>query len=164
MQPLSAEILTEQVIGDQRSAVRRSLRLGVSASSSGNVAMALILNISERGLLVETLVELAVGETLQVDIPEANASTARVVWTEGFLAGCEFVDPVSTGAVSAVQLRSSIAAADTTHEGPALTPNLPWAVDPQDYDESSIQTAIVIVTSLISVLALLIFLAAVLPL
>jgi len=114
--------------------------------------------------LVETLVELAVGETLQVDIPEANASIARVVWTEGFLAGCEFVDPVSTGAVSAVQLRSSIAAADTTHEGPALTPNLPWAVDPQDYDESSIQTAIVIVTSLISVLALLIFLAAVLPL
>ena len=109
--------------------------------------------------MVETLVELAVGETLQVDIPEANASIARVVWTEGFLAGCEFVDPVSTGAVSAVQLRSSIA-----HEGPALTPNLPWAVDPQDYDESSIQTAIVIVTSLISVLALLIFLAAVLPL
>ena len=40
MVPLSAEILTEQLIGDERAAVRRTLRLGVSTYSSGDVAMA----------------------------------------------------------------------------------------------------------------------------
>src|SRR5215210_6238994 len=92
MQPLSAEIITEQLIGDERSAVRRSVRLGVSASVSGDVAMALILNLSETGLLMETLVELAEGETLQIEFPDADASTARVVWTEGYLVGCEFLE------------------------------------------------------------------------
>src|SRR5918995_7348523 len=90
MEPLSAEILTERVTSDERAAVRRSLRLGVSAHSSGDVAVALILNISETGLLIETWLKLAVGETLHIDIPEASASMARVVWTDGLRAGCEF--------------------------------------------------------------------------
>ena len=164
MQPLSAEIITERLIGDGRSAVRRSLRLGVSASSSGDVAMALILNLSETGLLIETLVELAVGETLRIEFPDAIAATARVVWTEGYLAGCEFVEPVSTAAVSAALLRSSVSGADASTDDPPLTPIPQRSVDPPDYDESVIQTAIFIVTSLLSVAALLIFLAAVLPL
>ena len=164
MQPLSAEIITERLIGDERSAVRRSLRLGVSASSSGDVAMALILNLSETGLLIETLVELAVGETLRIEFPDAIAATARVVWTEGYLAGCEFVEPVSTAAVSAALLRSSGSGADAADDDPPSTPNPRRNADPPDYDESVIQTAIFIVTSLLSVAALLIFLAAVLPL
>jgi hypothetical protein len=163
MKPLSAEILTEEVNGDHRSAVRRSLRLGVSAHSGGDVAMALILNISERGLLIETLVDLAVGETLQVDIPEASGSRARVIWTDGFLAGCEFVTRLPTRAVSAVQLKSS-AAPTATREIPQSARNPQQDLDPWDYDEAYVQTAIVIVTSLVSVMALLIFLAAVLPL
>lgn len=164
MQPLSAEIVTEKLIGDERSAVRRSLRLGVSASPSGEVAMALILNLSETGLLIETLVELVVGETLQIEFPDADASTARVVWTEGYLAGCEFVEPVATAVVSAAQLRSSVTGANAIHDAPTLTPNLSPGLGYSDYNESLIQTAIFIVTSLISVVALLIFLAAVLPL
>ena len=162
MQPLGAEILTEVLIGDERSAVRRTLRLGVSASSSGDVAMALVLNISETGLLIETLLELAEGETFQVEIPGAIATTARVIWTEGFLAGCEFASPVSLAAVSAAQLMSLSAGPD--RETPASAPEFPSDVGPWDYDEVFDQTAIVIVTSIISVLALLIFLAAVLPL
>jgi hypothetical protein len=161
MQPLGAEILTEVLIGDERTAVRRSLRLGVSASSSGQITMALILNISETGLLIETLLKLAEGETLEVEIPGAIETTARVIWTEGFLAGCEFARPVSLAAVSAAQLMSP--AAGPGAETQASAPEYPSEVGRWDYDEAFVQTAIVIVTSLISVLALLIFLAAVLP-
>jgi hypothetical protein len=164
MVPLSAEILTERVSIDERAAVRRSLRLGVQTHRSGNIAMALILNISETGLLIETVVKLEVGETLHVEIPEASASTARVVWTEALLAGCEFVNPLSARAVSAAQLKSPISTAEGTGEGSPFASDRSGDVDPWDYDEASIQTAIVIVTSLISVMALLIFLAAVLPL
>jgi hypothetical protein len=160
MQPLSAEILTETLIGDERIAVRRSLRLGVSASSSGHVAMALILNISETGLLIETLLELAEGETLQVEIPGAIDTAARVIWTEGFLAGCEFASPVSLAAVSAAQLMSPTAAPRAETQAPG--PDPPRNGGAWDYDEAFDQTVIVIVTSLISVLAVLIFLAAVL--
>lgn len=159
---LSAEIHTERLIGDDRAAVRRTLRLGVSTYSSADVAMALILNMSERGLLIETFVKLAVGEILLVEIPEASASAIRVIWTDNFLAGCEFVDPLSAGAVSAAQLKSphnptgpanSVSAAGAHFSPEVLRPNP---------DGSSTQTAILIVTSLISVLALILLLAAIL--
>src|SRR5918994_5283821 len=110
MEPLKAEILTEQVTGDGRVAVRRSLRLAVSARSSGAAEVALILNISETGLLIETWLKLEIGETLRVDIPEASGSVARVVWTDGLRAGCEFFSPVSAGAVSAARLQSPVEA------------------------------------------------------
>ena len=161
MQPLTAEIVTEVLNSDERSAVRRSLRLGVSASSSGHVAMALIVNISETGLLIETLLDLAVGETLDVEISEAIVTTAHVVWTKGFLAGCEFASPVSLGALSPAQLKSLNTTSET--ETPALAPEVPRDGDPSDYDEAIAQTAIVLVTCFLSLIALLIFLAAVLP-
>ena len=161
MQPLTAEIVTEGLIGDERSAVRRILRLGVSARSTGHVAMALIVNISETGLLIETLLDLAEGDTLEVEIPGAIVTSARVVWTKGFLAGCEFASPVSIGAVSAAQLMSPAAAADAQTQS---APESPRNANRWDYDEAFVQTAIVIVTSLLSLIAMLIFLAAVLPL
>ena len=159
MQPLGAEIITEQLIGDDRTAVRRTVRLGVSASYLGDVAMALILNLSERGLLIETLVELSEDEDLQIEFPDAAVFRARVVWTAGLLAGCEFVEPVSIAVVSAAQLRS----ADAKNEEMAATENQFQSVEAYDYDESLVRTAIFVVTSLVSVFALLIFLAAVLP-
>jgi hypothetical protein len=164
MEPLKAEILTEHVTGDGRVAVRRSLRLAVSARSSGDAEVALILNISETGFLIETWLKLAVGETLRVDIPEASASMARVVWTDGLRAGCEFVSPISTGSVSAAQLKSPAEALDSTYEVPAADTNVPVDDDLGDLDDDPIQTEIVVITTVISVLALLIFLAAMLAL
>lgn len=162
MVPLAAEILTEKLNCDERAAVRRSLRLGVSAYSTDHVTMALILNLSETGLLIETVLELAVGETLQVDIPEVSASTVRVVWTEGLLAGCEFVDAVSTGAVSAARLMSPIEAPDVGYDSPPTVADTSAEEGAQDAVESSAEGVIIIIISLISVLALLIFLAALL--
>jgi hypothetical protein len=131
MQPLAAEILTEQGIGDHRSAVRRRLRLGVSASSSSDVSMALILNISETGLLIETLLELVVGDTFQVEITNAIVTRARVIWIDGLSAGCEFASPVSIGAVSAAQLMSPVAQKAET----PFRSNSRLEAEPQDYDE-----------------------------
>ena len=161
MVPLGAEIYTERVYGDSRRAVRRTLRLGVNAQSTGEVAMALILNISETGLLLETLVGLEVGETLQVAIPEASSPTVRVIWTEGLLAGCAFVDPVPTGVVSAAQLKGAIGAADEGFPGPASPPA---KAGDYDGDEAVFQRVIVMISALISLVALIIFLAAVVPL
>ena len=161
MKPLTAEIFTERLIGDERAAVRRTLRLGVSTHSSGEVTTALIVNMSERGLLIETALGLAVGDTLLVDIPEASGSAVRVVWTDNLRAGCEFVGPVSTGAVSAARLKSQLSAAGSVNELRAV-PDLAARVEQGDPDGSSIQTAIVIVIYIISLVALIIFLAAIL--
>jgi hypothetical protein len=118
--------------------------------------------MSERGLLIETFVKLAVGEILLVEIPEASASAIRVIWTDNFLAGCEFVDPLSMGAVSAAQLKSPHNATGPADPVLAAGTQLSPEVPRPNPDGSSIQTAILIVTSLISVLALILLLAAVL--
>lgn len=94
---------------DDRAAARRTLRLEVHASSSSpDAPIALIRNLSERGLLLETAAGLVIGETIQVDLPEAGASPARVVWTDGSFFGCEFIRPVSRAAVSAALLLAPV--------------------------------------------------------
>ncbi|MBA2466729.1 MAG: PilZ domain-containing protein [Sphingomonas sp.] len=153
MLPLGAEILTERVSGDQRGAVRRTLSLGVRTHSGGDVAMALVLNISQTGLLLETVVRLEVGETLHVDIPEAATSLVRIVWTDGLLAGCAFVDPLSTAAISAAQLKAPSESTGTTYRSRTV-----------DEDEATFHRTIVLISALISIVALLIFLAAIAPL
>lgn len=104
MVPLRAEILTDLPIWQERSAARRTLRLKISASSSEDSTTALIHNISEKGLLLETAADLQVGEALQVDLPHAGTTTALVIWNRGAFRGCEFASPVSKAAVSAALL------------------------------------------------------------
>lgn len=108
MLPLRAEIRTDTPILHERSAARRTLCLEVSARSSHDAATALIHNLSEAGLLLETSADLKVGEALQVDLPHAGATTALVVWSRGNFAGCEFVSPISKAAVSAALLKTPV--------------------------------------------------------
>jgi hypothetical protein len=67
---------------------------------------ALIYNLSERGLLLESAAAVSVGDVLVVDMPEAGAVSAEVVWVREAFAGCEFDRPLSNAAVSAALLRS----------------------------------------------------------
>jgi transcriptional regulator with XRE-family HTH domain len=86
---------------------RRRLRLearGVTAS--GGKADVLVHNVSATGLLLESQVALAVGETIEIDLPHAGATPASVVWTSENLFGCQFAAPISAAALSAAQLRS----------------------------------------------------------
>jgi hypothetical protein len=163
MVPLAAEILTEDGIGEGRSAVRRSLRLGVQAYSSGEIAMALIHNMSETSLLLETVVDLAEGEMVQVDIPSANAPAVRVLWREGLLAGCEFVEPVSKAAVSAARLKSAADAAYDSDQVDAADAGVRPADDGLNADEDAVRK-VLLATYVFSSLVLLIFAAAILRL
>lgn len=111
MGALLAQIRTDAPILDERSAARRTLRLEVPTSSSRDANEALIHNLSETGLLLETSAGLQVGEALQVELPHAGTITALVVWARGRFAGCEFATHVSKAAVSAALLRAEVQAA-----------------------------------------------------
>ena len=102
---LPAEILTTTT-SDPRADVRRTLRLRVNAQLSGDAVEAEIRNLSESGLLVETTVDLVIGEILHLDLPEAGTIEATVVWSRGRLFGCEFKAPLTKSIVSAALLRS----------------------------------------------------------
>ena len=104
MQPLLAEIRTDAPPSEDRRSLRRALRLEVVVSSRDSNA--LIHNLSQTGLLIQTEARLLVGERLEFDLPEAGPTPAEVVWTRGEFVGCEVAAPVSRGAVSAALLRA----------------------------------------------------------
>ncbi len=102
---LPAEILTVAT-RDPRAALRRTLRLQVNAQLSDDAVEAEIRNLSEKGLLVETTVDLVIGEILHLDLPEAGIIEATVVWRRGPYFGCEFKAALPKRLVSAALLRS----------------------------------------------------------
>lgn len=97
--------------GDQqrvssRSAERRELRLETSGFVAGaGEANVIIHNISAAGLLLESELVLAKGERLALDLPEAGAVTAVVVWRSEHLYGCAFEQALSPAALAAAQLQ-----------------------------------------------------------
>lgn len=112
---------------DRRSRPRHKLRLGASVQSIGeNVS---IHDISSTGMLIETSVELAPFDALQIELPENGPTDALVMWSSGRFYGCEFTKPLSQATISAVFLRSgpaesrdeqspgSVAAADSLYPG-----------------------------------------------
>lgn len=103
-----AELRTEAFgeLEEERGAVRRRLRLSTPASSGRDSVDVLIHNLSLTGFLIETDTDIALGDTIEVDMPEAGPTMAEVVWKDGSFHGCEFDRPISLGAVSAALLRS----------------------------------------------------------
>lgn len=95
--------------GESRGTARRTLHLETSGrAASGGDASVLIHNASETGLLIETAADLDEGERIEVDLPEAGPTEARVVWSSGTLHGCRFEAPIAKGALSAAELRSVV--------------------------------------------------------
>ena len=90
----------------QRGAARRALRLETSGTlPDGREANVTIHNISAAGLLIETGIQLARGETLTLDLPQAGAVEAVVAWRSETLHGCAFASPLGAGALAAAQLQ-----------------------------------------------------------
>jgi hypothetical protein len=104
--PLRAEIHEQPVHGESRASSRRTLRLRLPTQLPANATEAVIHNLSERGLLIETASTLALGDTIEVELPEAGNTAAHVVWVRDDFAGCEFVRPLPKAALSAALLRS----------------------------------------------------------
>lgn len=149
MRPLRAVIHGNAPVIDERSTARRTLGLDVPAYASGDSTEALIHNLSETGLLIETSVELQVGESLQVELSHAGITSALVIWSRGQLVGCEFAAPVSSAAISAALLRNPIrprqpvqAAPISRREAPpySITPTQPLAVETDPPDEPNAYT------------------------
>ncbi|PEQ13056.1 hypothetical protein B2G71_09550 [Novosphingobium sp. PC22D] len=91
---------------DQPRAPRRVLRLeSTGALPSGEIAPVLIHNVSTTGLLFEASIALDIDTVIAVDLPEAGAVGARIVWRSANLFGCRFEQPISDAVLSAAQLR-----------------------------------------------------------
>ncbi|MCA1662372.1 MAG: PilZ domain-containing protein [Novosphingobium sp.] len=103
---LQAEIYLDPKADERRGTARRSLRLEVENEAGDGHSRAIVRNLSETGLLLESATALAVDEELLVHLPEAGAVPARVIWARNPFFGCEFARPVSRSAVSAALLRS----------------------------------------------------------
>jgi transcriptional regulator with XRE-family HTH domain len=86
----------------EREIRRLSLRLETSSLlPEGRQSNVTVHNISSTGLLIETEVDLAIGEILSLTLPLAGAVEARVAWSSGLLHGCAFAEPLSADVVSA---------------------------------------------------------------
>jgi transcriptional regulator with XRE-family HTH domain len=110
---IAAHFKTESNDPGSPRAHRRTLLLeALGATAGGDTASVTVQNISQTGLLLESETELAVGETIEFDLPEVEVVEARVVWASGRLAGCQFIRPLTTAALSAAQLRGAVAGAE----------------------------------------------------
>jgi transcriptional regulator with XRE-family HTH domain len=87
-------------------APRRLLRLQATGTlATGERAAVQIHNVSATGLLIECSTDLAVGETIEVELPHAGPVAADVVWASASLFGCRFDEALSPAVLSATQLR-----------------------------------------------------------
>ena len=106
---ITAYLDDQEQQGGKRRNARRNLRLqtqGISAARGATEV--LIHNISVSGLLLESEAALAPGEEIAIELPHAGTTAARVIWASGRLYGCEFDVALSAGALSAVELRSTV--------------------------------------------------------
>jgi len=85
---------------------RRALRLDTSGElEDGSRANVTLHNISAAGLLIESDVDIAVGEVLTLILPEHGPVGAEIVWQSGRLFGCAFEQALGEAALAAAQLR-----------------------------------------------------------
>lgn len=108
--PIRAHLDPRSSGDGQRALARRALRLETSgiAPNAGEPpveANVTIHNISAAGLLIETALDLAEGEPLAIDLPEAGLVGAAVVWRSERLYGCAFDTPIGPAALAAAQLQ-----------------------------------------------------------
>ena len=116
MKPLVAQLSSAPRSANKRGAARRTLKLELESVGEATGTMVLIHNISEGGMLIETAARLSVGETLDLILPNAGPTEAKIVRSDGRYFGCRFVSGISKGSVSAALLRSPAEAQRTASE------------------------------------------------
>ena len=104
---LLARLEAELGTSEKRGSRRRKLLLETQGSdSSARPAEVVIHDLSTEGFLMESTAAIAVGDQLEVSLPEAGPVEATAVWKSGRYCGCKFRQPIATAAVSAAVLRS----------------------------------------------------------
>lgn len=102
----AAAFTTDFLADEERSSRRHSLWLSARVSLRGEAEQVLIHNMSTTGLLFEGELAFALGDQIEIELPEAGRTPAEIVWCNGSYYGCEFAGPVVAAAVSASRLRS----------------------------------------------------------
>ena len=91
-----------------RVARRQLLLESEGSTASGQTARVLIHNVSATGLLLESEVELAEAEQIEIALPHVGATPAHVVWVGENFYGCQFDTPVPASALGALELYSRL--------------------------------------------------------
>lgn len=107
--------------GGTARSTRRTLRLRLQGRADGGDLNVSVHNISATGLLLEGDAALAVDDRIDIDLPHAGVTRARVIWVSGALYGCQFETPISSATLSAAQLRA-VVSGDRTEDVSANEP------------------------------------------
>lgn len=126
MLPKVAHISDPMPATDLRGAPRRVVKFGFELAGTGGASRILVLNLSRTGMLLQTSADLAIGEGLALEIPEAGLIEAQIVRKSDDQFGAVFLKPISQAAVSAVLLAAPVRPAPVrpaaVDEAPALVP------------------------------------------
>lgn len=156
---LQAGLISYAPSEERRSSGRRTMRLQLPAVAEAGASPALVYNLSERGLLLETAAPLREGDQLVVEIPEAGAVPAEVIWARDGFAGCQFGKALPAAAVSAALLRADPKPRRDDVELPLQA--LGWK-EPLSTVESSWLNAVTIMTLVMGLVAAALFITALL--
>lgn len=106
---IPAYIETGELRGGKSRSPRRTLRLQLAgAKATGGDLMVQVHNISASGLLIESEAVLDIGERIEIDLPHAGPTGARIIWNSAQIYGCQFDTLISSATLSAAQLRSVV--------------------------------------------------------
>jgi hypothetical protein len=93
---------------DRRQEYRWQVDLLVALPHDPGQRHALVRNLSEGGMMLETDADMAVGDLLSVELDGAPRIEARVVWRQEQSYGCQFRERLPTSAVSAAILQAPL--------------------------------------------------------
>jgi len=93
---------------DRRGAGRMRVDLLVTLPPDQDQRYAHVRNLSEGGMLLETDADLNIGDLLSVNCDGVLKVDARIVWRQEQSYGCQFLEPITSAAVSAAILRAPV--------------------------------------------------------
>ncbi|ARU17763.1 PilZ domain-containing protein [Croceicoccus marinus] len=99
-------IKTQGYLRDGRTKIRRIIQIEVEARTGHDGSPAIVRNLSETGLLLETRASLEPNDILYIDLPISGECAAEIVWIDGVRHGCRFLAPIPKATVSAAELLS----------------------------------------------------------
>ncbi|NNC72408.1 MAG: pilus assembly protein PilZ [Sphingomonadaceae bacterium] len=91
---IAAQLHSEEPTSD-REAERRPVGMRVGFRKRGyDQAKADVLDLSAKGFKIDTAMSLGVGTEVWLTLPGMTSRPAIVKWSENFIAGCEFIEPL----------------------------------------------------------------------
>lgn len=98
----------DEASSSQRASARICVRFDVPGRTDQELRTAVTVhNLSAKGILIASEEPLGIGQKITVELPQAENSSATIVWQSAPLFGCQFDVPLSRAALSAAKLRNN---------------------------------------------------------